>query len=170
MPTVARPRGAPAHGLARALTGTAAFTLIEMMIVIVVIAILVGVLLPQFRGTQDEAAIQRARSELRTLATAIESYYIHNSNTLPTTLSSLTTATPRIVTVIPDDPFRSGSNDYAYATDTNGVYYVVSSYGTDRAADITGINTSGQMTESDNCTQDVWVSNGVGTDASGNAC
>jgi len=40
------------------------FTLIEMMIVIVVIAILLGVLLPQFRGTQDEAAIQRARSEL----------------------------------------------------------------------------------------------------------
>lgn len=146
------------------------FTLIEMMIVIVVIAILIGVLLPQFRGTQDEAAIQRARSELRTLATAIESYYIHNSNTLPTALSNLTSATPRIVTTIPDDPFRSGSNDYTYYKDTNGVYYVIFSYGMDRAADISGINTSGQLTESDDCTADVWVSNGVGTDASGNAC
>ena len=146
------------------------FTLIEMMIVIVVIAILIGVLLPQFRGTQDEAAIQRARSELRTLATAVESYYIHNSNTLPSALSSLTSATPRIVTVIQDDPFRSGTNDYSYAVDSNGVYYVIYAYGTDRAADISGINTSGQMTESDNCTQDIWVSNGVGTDASGNAC
>jgi type II secretion system protein G len=146
------------------------FTLIEMMIVIVVIAILLGVMLPQFRGTQDEAAISRAKSELRTLATAIESYYIHNSNTLPTALSNLTTATPRIVTIIPDDPFRASGTDYTYATDTNGVYYVVYSYGTDRAADISGINTSGQMTESDNCTQDVWVSNGVGTDASGNVC
>ena len=146
------------------------FTLIEMMIVIVVIAILLGVLLPQFRGTQDEAAIQRARSELRTLATAIESYYIHNSNALPATLSALTSATPRIITTVPDDPFRSSGTDYSYAKDSNGVYYVVYSYGTDRAADISGINTSGQMTESDDCTQDVWVSNGVGTDASGNAC
>ena len=74
------------------------FTLIEMMIVIVVIAILLGVLLPQFRGTQDEAAINRAKSELRTIATAIESYYIHNSNTLPTNLTALITATPRIIT------------------------------------------------------------------------
>ena len=148
----------------------AAFTLIEMMLVIVVIAILIGALLPNFRGTQDEAAEQRARAELRTLATAVESYFLHNSNTLPAALSNLTSATPRIVTVIPDDPFRSGTNDYTYATSSNGVYYVLSSYGVDRAADISGINTSGQLTESDDCTQDVWVSNGVGTDASGNAC
>ena len=37
-----------------------AFTLIEMLIVIVVISILIGVLLPGFRGAQDEAAEQRA--------------------------------------------------------------------------------------------------------------
>ena len=90
----------------------AGFTLIEMMIVIVVIAILIGVLLPNFRGTQDEASEQRARSEMRTLTTAIESYYIHNSNSLPATLTALITATPRIISVVPDDPFRSGSNDY----------------------------------------------------------
>jgi len=145
------------------------FTLIEMMIVIAVIAILVGVLLPQFRGTQDEAAEQRAKAELRTIATAIESYYIHHSNALPTTLSLLTSATPRIITVIPDDPFNS-TTDYDYDVDTNRVYYVVSSIGSDRAADITGINTSGQITESGDCVEDVLVTNGVRTDASGNAC
>ena len=42
-----------------------AFTLIEMLIVITVIAILLGVLLPQFRGAQDEAATQRLRATLR---------------------------------------------------------------------------------------------------------
>ena len=149
-----------------------AFTLIEMMIVIVVIAILIGVLLPQFRGTQDEAAEQRARSELRTLATAIESYYIHNSNTLPTTLTNLTSASPRIVSSLPNDPFRSGSNSYNYAADSNGVYYVVYSYGRDRAADVSGVNTSGQITEASggDCTEDVLVTNGTRTDASSNAC
>ena len=148
------------------------FTLIEMMIVIAVIAILVGILLPQFRGTQDEAAEQRAKAELRTIATAIESYYIHHSNALPSALSSLTSVTPRIITVIPDDPFN-GTNDYQYAKDTNSVYYVVFSIGSDRAADITGINTSGQITEAGgggDCTQDVLITNGVRTDASGNAC
>ncbi|MBI3324668.1 MAG: type II secretion system protein GspG [Candidatus Omnitrophica bacterium] len=147
------------------------FTLIEMMIVIAVIAILVGVLLPQFRGTQDEAAEQRAKAELRTIATAIESYYIHHSNTLPATLSALTSVTPRIITVIPDDPFN-GTNDYQYAKDANSVYYVVFSIGSDRAADVSGINTSGQITEAvgGDCTEDVLVTNGVRTDASGNAC
>ena len=119
------------------------FTLIEMLIVIMVIAILVGVLLPQFRGAQDEAAIQRARSELRTLATAIESYYIHNSNTIPSALTSLTVATPRIVSSIPDDPFRAGSNDYTFYRDSNAVYYVILSYGQDRAASVTSISTAG---------------------------
>ena len=146
------------------------FTLIEMMIVIVVIAILLGVLLPNFRGTQDEAAEQRARSELRTLATAIESYYIHNSNTLPANLTALISASPRIISVVPDDPFRSGSTDYSYATDANGVYYAVYSYGRDRAVDISGINTSGQMTESGDCTEDIFATNGTKTDASSNSC
>jgi type II secretion system protein G len=137
------------------------FTLIEMMIVIVVIAILIGVLLPNFRGTQDEAAEQRARSELRTLATAIESYYIHNTNTLPTTLTALITATPRIVSAVPDDPFRSGTNDYSYARDTNAVYYVVWSYGRDRAADITGADTDGTLAGTND--DDIFITNGTGT-------
>lgn len=137
------------------------FTLIEMMLVIVVIAILIGVLLPNFRGTQDEASEQRARSELRTLATAIESYYLHNSNTLPANLTALTTATPRIVTTIPDDPFRTGSNDYSYATSGNGVYYVVWSFGRDRATDISGVNNDGTLAGTND--DDIFVTNGTGT-------
>lgn len=137
------------------------FTLIEMMIVIVVIAILIGVLLPQFRGTQDEASIQRARAEMRTLATAVESYYIHNNNTLPTTLTTLITASPRIVSVVPDDPFRASGTDYSFAKDTNGVYYVIYSYGIDRAVGITGISTAGALTGTQG--DDLCISNGTAT-------
>ena len=139
--------------------GKRGFTLIEMMIVIVVIAILIGVLLPQFRGTQDEAAIQRGRSELRTLATALESYYIHNSNAFPAGLSSLTSATPKIVNSIPDDPFRSGSNDYSYYLSANSSYYVVFSYGPDRAAGITGISNAGVLSGA--AGDDICITNGT---------
>ncbi len=149
------------------------------MIVLVVIGILVGTLLPQFRGPQDEAAEQRARSELRTLATALESYYIHNSNAYPSALSSLITATPRIGSVIPDDPFRAAGTDYSYSTSASGgVYYVVWSYASDRATDIdtasstSGINTSGKIVESSggDCTQDAIATNGTRTDTSDNSC
>ena len=136
------------------------FTLIEMMIVIVVIAILVGVLLPQFRGTQDEASEQRGRSEMRTIATAIESYYIHNSNALPANLTALTSATPRILNKVPDDPFNAtAGTDYQYAKDTNGVYYVVWSVGRDRTAGITGISTAGALTGTQG--DDLCVTNGT---------
>jgi type II secretion system protein G len=140
---------------------TRGFTLIEMMIVIVVIAILIGVLLPNFRGTQDEAAEQRGRSELRTVATAIESYYIHNNNTLPANLTALITASPRIISVVPDDPFRSGSTDYTFMTSANGVYYVVFSYGRDRSADITGMDNDGTFSAGPD--DDIFVTNGTGT-------
>ena len=66
------------------------FTILELLIVIAVIAILVGIALPRFKGMQDEGNIARAKGELRMLTTAVESYYIHNNNTLPTALSNLT--------------------------------------------------------------------------------
>ena len=140
------------------------FTLIEMMIVISVIAILIGVLLPTFRGTQDEALTQRSRSELRTIATALESYYIHNSNAYPSALTSLTTATPRIINRVPDDPFRGASGtSYSYGRDSGAtpIYYVVWSYGPDRAAGITGISTVGALTGTQG--DDLCITNGTAT-------
>ena len=144
--------------LSRAETERNGFTLIEMLIVIVVISILVGVLLPNFRGTQDEANTQRAKSELRTLATALESYYIHNSNAFPSALTSLTSVTPRIVTRIPSDPFN-GSTAYQYATSSG--YYVAWSYGPDRTAGITGISSAGALTGTQG--DDLCITNGTAT-------
>ena len=92
------------------------------MIVIAVIAILVGIALPRFKGMQDEGNIARAKGELRTLNTALQSYYIHNS-AFPAALSTLTSAVPLVVgTSLPTDPFNSGAN-YGYAQ--SGAYFVV---------------------------------------------
>ena len=53
---------------------TEGFTLIELLIVMAIIAILIGICLPRFRGMQDEGAKSKARSNLATLRTAVEAY------------------------------------------------------------------------------------------------
>ena len=73
------------------------FTLIELLIVIAVISILISIALPRFKGMQDEGNIAKSKGELRTLQTAVESYYIHNSQAYPSVLITLTSATPSIV-------------------------------------------------------------------------
>lgn len=50
------------------------FTLIELLIVMAIIAILIGISLPRFRGMQDEGQKSRARANLATLRTAVEAY------------------------------------------------------------------------------------------------
>ena len=56
------------------------FTLIELMIVMAVIAILVGIILPSFKGMKDEAQYSKVLGDLRTLQTAVESFSIHNNH------------------------------------------------------------------------------------------
>ena len=119
------------------------FTILELLIVIAVIAILVGIALPRFKGMQDEGNIAKAKGELRTLTTAIQSYYIHN-NAMPT-LAQLTAAVPNIVgTTLPKDPFvAGGATDYGI--NTNGTYFVVFSVGPGGAGAAT-ISAAGAVT------------------------
>ena len=107
------------------------FSLIELLIVIAVISILAGIALPRLRGTQEEGGIAQAKSDLRTLQTAMESYYIH-TGAYPAALTGLTSAVPNIIgSVLPTDPFKVGVN-YVLATDGAAPvnYYVIYSVGT----------------------------------------
>ncbi|MBU4590243.1 MAG: type II secretion system GspH family protein [Candidatus Omnitrophica bacterium] len=135
------------------------FTLIELLIVITVISILIGIALPRFKGMQDEGNIAKAKAELRTLQTAVESYYIHNSNTYPSALSSLTSATPNIIgSTLPTDPFN-GTNNYGVATDGASPvkYYVLYSVGPG-ANGSAAVSTAGVVTET-NGSSCIYVSN-----------
>ncbi len=53
-----------------------AFTLIELLIVVAIIAILAAIAIPNFLEAQTRAKVSRARNDLRTLATAMEAYYV----------------------------------------------------------------------------------------------
>src|SRR5210317_1646071 len=56
--------------------GKKGFTLIELLIVIAIILILIAIALPNFLEAQIRARVTKAKSELRTVATAMESYFI----------------------------------------------------------------------------------------------
>lgn len=129
------------------------FTILELLIVISVIAILVGIALPRFKGMQDEGNIAKAKGDIRMLQTAVESYYMHNNSTLPANTGVLTTAVPQIApTTLPTDPF--GGAAYGYAT--AGDYYVIYSIGPAPSGAAT-ITAAGVAADTNNC---IYVTNG----------
>jgi type II secretion system protein G len=71
------------------------FTLIELLIVVAIIAILAAIAIPNFLQAQVRAKVSRARGELRSVATGLESYYVDN-NYYP-----MTTDAPEPVGIIP---------------------------------------------------------------------
>ena len=59
------------------------FTLIELLIVVAIISILAAIALPNFLEAQVRAKVARAETDLRTIATGLESYRVDNNNYPP---------------------------------------------------------------------------------------
>ncbi len=60
-----------------------AFTLIELLIVVAIIAILAAIAVPNFLEAQTRAKISRVKNDHRTIATAFETYYVDNNRYPP---------------------------------------------------------------------------------------
>ena len=56
------------------------FTLIELLVVIAIIAILAAIAVPNFLEAQTRAKVSRVKSDLRTMATAVELYRVDNND------------------------------------------------------------------------------------------
>jgi general secretion pathway protein G len=54
-----------------------AFTLIEIMVVVVILGILAATIIPQFMGTTHDAKVSAAKSTIAELESALERYSIH---------------------------------------------------------------------------------------------
>ena len=59
------------------------FTLIELLIVVAIIAILAAIAVPNFLEAQVRSKVSRCKSDMRSLATAIESYAVDNNHFPP---------------------------------------------------------------------------------------
>ncbi len=80
----------------RSRQGERGFTLIELMIVVAIIAILAGILVPNFVNARSQAQTAACESNLRQIATALELYYADNQQ-YPSA-ASFTNVTPALFT------------------------------------------------------------------------
>lgn len=64
------------------------FTLVELMLVVVIIAVLAGIVLPRLVGTREKANISAARAQIKTFETLLYTYQLHVGS-FPTTEQGL---------------------------------------------------------------------------------
>jgi general secretion pathway protein G len=67
---------------------TSAFTLIEIMVVVVILGILAATIIPQFIGTTHDAKVSTAKSNIAEIESALERFYVHMDR-YPTTEEGL---------------------------------------------------------------------------------
>jgi len=91
-------------------TASAAFTLIELLIVVAIIAILAAIAVPNFLEAQTRAKVSRAKADLRTSSIALEAYAVdHNAYPLAAqAIFVLTTPIAYVTTASGRDPFGVG--------------------------------------------------------------
>ncbi len=78
--------------------GRGAFTLIEMLIVIIILGILAMVIIPQIGTTTDDAKLSTLRTNLNSMRNAVEIYYVQHNSTYPgAVLGGATTASEAFV-------------------------------------------------------------------------
>ena len=100
------------------------FTLIELLIVVAIIAILAAIAVPNFLEAQTRSKVSRCKSDIRSLATAVEAYRVDTNHYLPhndTEADVYPLTTPvAFLSAVPHDPFKDPHKTYS---DT-GQYYV----------------------------------------------
>ena len=131
------------------------FTLVELLIVIVVIAILAAITVVAYNGIQGKAHDSQRQQDIKTIAKALELYYIDNGQYPPSSCASncaisstwsdtndsswanlASALVPKYISSLPSDPNpTTGSNPltasnygYAYFVNSNGTYCGTAKY------------------------------------------
>ena len=114
-----------------------AFTLVELMVVITVIAILMTIAIVSFTRIQKQARDTKRKADIRTLQTALQAYYTENQaypiSTDETVVSTdvpgpLEVLTRTYISGIPSGPGGTGSLDYpgyTYVSSIHGYTYAL---------------------------------------------
>lgn len=73
----------------KAVVGSAGFTLVELLIVVAIIAILASIATTNFLEAQTRSKVSRAQSDLRAIATGLETYHIDFNGYPPTSMDAM---------------------------------------------------------------------------------
>lgn len=99
-----------------------AFTLIELLIVVAIIAVLAAIAVPNFLEAQTRSKVARVKADMRTIKTGLETYGVDYNgypfarsyfNPMPSERLVPLTTPIAYLTSIPSDPFeRKGGHNY----------------------------------------------------------
>jgi general secretion pathway protein G len=104
------------------------FSLVEIMIVVVIIGLMAGLITYATSGYLARAKAQRAKSDLRTLAGAVDSFYGQNSR-FPTNQEGLKVLVGPYIQVLQNDPW---GRPYLYVQPgRGGMPFEIVTYGAD---------------------------------------
>jgi general secretion pathway protein G len=123
------------------------FTLLEIMVVVVIIGLLAAIVAPSFMGQIDTAAVNRARSDIRSIETALNLYRLDNFR-YPSSSEGLQAlvsnpgeaAAPNWRQQLPRVPLDPWEQPYQYASPGQHGDFDVFTYGADRQEGGEGIN------------------------------
>jgi general secretion pathway protein G len=115
------------------------FTLLEIMVVVVIIGLLAAIVAPNFIGQIDTAAVNRAKSDIRLIETALNLYRLDNFR-YPTTNEGLRAlvenpgeaSAPNWHQHLPRIPVDPWEQPYRYAQPGQHGEFDVFTYGADR--------------------------------------
>ena len=100
-----------------------AFTLIEVLIVVIIMAVLAATIIPQFADSTTDAKQSSLEFNLHTMRSQVELYKMHGGS-YPATLSDLTSTTPDgfgpYIDAVPENPFNGSSAEAAVSSVPTG--------------------------------------------------
>ncbi|HET6874065.1 MAG TPA: type II secretion system protein [Acidimicrobiales bacterium] len=137
--------------LLRRRRGEEGFTLIELMVVVLIIAILIAIAIPTFLGARQRANNRAAQSDLRNALTAEKTVYTDGQAYLDSTSSTLTGDEPSLKFVDGTGTYDASTNEVAVTLGTSNTG-VVCLYTKAKGGNVYGImdvsNTDATYTQS----------------------
>jgi type II secretion system protein G len=156
-------------GLDESLLGdsSAAFTLVELLIVVAIIGILAAIAIPNFLQAQTRAKVSRTKADMRTIEGALALYHLDNKRFPPEDAPYQTYRVPNNVTTpvdyitsIPLDGFRPPGSDDPLIPENVWRRHVYQNY---RQRSIYGCG-CGAASDAPQTVYGAWVLNSIGPD------
>ncbi len=140
---ISRGRVKPARKALPRRSATAGVTLIEMMVVLVIIAMVAAVVVPNVIGRPDEARVAVARTDIRAIGSALELYRLDNRD-YPTSAQGLEALVTR--PIAPPQPANWSADGYleAVPVDPWGNAYIYRSPGADGGFELVSLGSDAQ--------------------------